>query len=143
MREHERVDMGLSDHARIMATMAMADDEGTAARLREALERLTEAAGGMHRLYPVDIPDPSALELETVDLPRDALLRGLRGRSGREAVGRTAAEQITPYPPGIPVVVPGERINSEVIEYLLSGLEARMVLPDPADPSLETIRVVR
>ena len=57
------------------------------------------------------------------------------------SIGRIAAEQITPYPPGIPAVVPGERINREVIEYLLSGLEAGMVLPDHADPRLETIRV--
>ena len=52
-----------------------------------------------------------------------------------------AAEQITPYPPGIPVVLPGDRINREVIDYLRSGLEAGMVLPDPSDPALETVRV--
>lgn len=56
-------------------------------------------------------------------------------------IGRTAAEQITPYPPGIPAIVPGERINREVIDYLLSGLQAGMVLPDPADPKLETVGV--
>jgi arginine/lysine/ornithine decarboxylase len=55
--------------------------------------------------------------------------------------GLDAAEQITPYPPGIPVLVPGERINAEVLEYLRSGLAAGMVLPDPTDPSLQTIRV--
>jgi arginine/lysine/ornithine decarboxylase len=59
----------------------------------------------------------------------------------RDAIGRIAAEQITPYPPGIPAIVPGERINREVIDYLLSGLAAGMVLPDPSDPSLETVRV--
>jgi arginine/lysine/ornithine decarboxylase len=40
------------------------------------------------------------------------------------------------------VIVPGERINRAVIEYLHSGIAAGMVLPDPADPSLTTIRVV-
>lgn len=59
-----------------------------------------------------------------------------------DAVGRVAAEQITPYPPGIPAVVPGERINREVLDFLRSGLEAGMVLPDPADPKLDTVRVV-
>jgi arginine/lysine/ornithine decarboxylase len=43
----------------------------------------------------------------------------------------------------IPVIVPGERINQEVVEYLLTGLEAGMALPDPADPSLNTIRVMQ
>jgi arginine/lysine/ornithine decarboxylase len=59
-----------------------------------------------------------------------------------DAAGEIAAEQITPYPPGIPAIVPGERIDSAVIEYLRSGLEAGMALPDPADPTLRTFRVV-
>jgi arginine decarboxylase len=41
------------------------------------------------------------------------------------------------------VIVPAERINAAVPEYLESGLRAGMVLPDPADPSLKAIRVVR
>ena len=59
-----------------------------------------------------------------------------------QAVGRVSAEQITPYPPGIPAVVPGERLNDAVIDYLRSGLAAGMECPDPADKSLETFRVV-
>jgi arginine decarboxylase len=51
------------------------------------------------------------------------------------------AEQITPYPPGIPALIPGERITTGLIDYLRTGLAAGMVLPDPADPTLETIRV--
>ncbi|MBV8429533.1 MAG: hypothetical protein JO244_00095 [Solirubrobacterales bacterium] len=62
-------------------------------------------------------------------------------RSDGNGVGRIAAEQVTPYPPGIPAIVPGERINQAVIDYLRSGREAGMVLPDPADPSLDTLRV--
>jgi lysine decarboxylase len=57
-------------------------------------------------------------------------------------VGRVAAEQITPYPPGVPAVVPGERLNDIVVEYLRSGVAAGMNLPDAADPSLATFRVV-
>jgi arginine decarboxylase len=41
------------------------------------------------------------------------------------------------------VIIPGERINEQVIAYLLTGLRAGMTLPDPADPSLNTIRVMR
>ena len=60
----------------------------------------------------------------------------------QEAVGRIAAEQLTPYPPGIPVVVPGEQINEAVIDYLRSGLAAGMVVPDATDQTLETFLVV-
>jgi lysine decarboxylase len=40
------------------------------------------------------------------------------------------------------VIIPGERITAELLDYLRSGLEAGMQLPDPADPALDTIRVV-
>ncbi len=44
--------------------------------------------------------------------------------------------------PGIPVIIPGERITAELLEYLRTGLAARMQLPDPADSSLKSIRIV-
>jgi arginine/lysine/ornithine decarboxylase len=87
------------------------------------------------------LPEPHDLELESVDRPRDAFFGPAEAVPVRDAVGRIAAEQITPYPPGIPAIVPGERINAAVIDYLLSGLQAGMVLPDPEDPKLETVRV--
>ncbi|HEY2260749.1 MAG TPA: hypothetical protein VGH45_13595 [Solirubrobacteraceae bacterium] len=141
LREHERVDVGLSDHARILATLSMADDHATAQRLRAALEGLAAAAPGLPEPHPVRLPAPRALELDSVALPRDAFFGPVEDVPVDDAVGRTAAEQVTPYPPGIPAIVPGERINREVIDYLRSGLRAGMVLPDPADPQLETVRV--
>jgi arginine decarboxylase len=143
LRENCNVDMGLSDHVRIMATLSMADDDASARRLLEALQALIEAAPTLPEPPQVTLPSPSDLELETVILPRDAFFGPTEDVPRSEAAGRVAAEQITPYPPGIPVLVPGERINQAVIEYLESGLKAGMVLPDPADPSLGTIRVVR
>jgi arginine/lysine/ornithine decarboxylase len=74
-------------------------------------------------------------------LPRDAFFGPAESVAVDDAIGRVAAEQITPYPPGIPAVVPGERITEGLVTYLRSGLAAGMVLPDPADPSLDTIRV--
>jgi len=53
---------------------------------------------------------------------------------------RCSPYPLPPGPPGIPVIVPGERINAAVIDYLQSGLKAGMVLPGPA---LNTIRVLR
>ena len=74
-------------------------------------------------------------------LPRDAFFaaKERRRRQGGRADLRRADH---PYPPGIPVIIPGERITAELLDYLRSGLAAGMQLPDPADPSLATIRVV-
>ena len=91
---------------------------------------------------PVDLPDAGDLEMETVMLPRDAFFGPVENVPAEAAAGRVAAEQITPYPPGVPAILPGERINAAVIQYLRTGVAAGMVLPDPADPSMKTIRVV-
>lgn len=141
LRANCNLDVGLSDHQRIEATLSMADDDSTAQRLVDALAQLLGAAPTMDAPRAVRLPDPTGLELDTVDLPRDAFFGPSRAVPAGEAVGQVAAEQITPYPPGIPAIVPGERISAEVVDYLKSGLQAGMVLPDPADPTLETIRI--
>jgi arginine decarboxylase len=142
LREHKRIDVRLSDHRRIEATMSLADDDKSAARLLSALTALAGAAASLPRPTRVDLPSADELELEPVMLPRDAFFAAKETVSADNAIGRIAAEQITPYPPGIPVIVPGERITAELLEYLRSGLAAGMQLPDPADPSLQTMRVV-
>jgi arginine/lysine/ornithine decarboxylase len=141
LRARCHLDVGLSDHQRIEATLSMADDDATADRLLAALVDLADAAPSFPAPAAVKLPDPADLELDTVDLPRDAFFGPSHAVNTRDAVGKVAAEQVTPYPPGIPAIVPGERISAEVVDYLQSGLQAGMVLPDPADPTLQTIRV--
>jgi arginine decarboxylase len=58
LREHQRVDMGLSDHRRIEATLSVADDDQTAARLMSALSSLAKHAG--------DMPDAADSALDTI-----------------------------------------------------------------------------
>lgn len=60
----------------------------------------------------------------------------------RDAVGRTAAETISPYPPGVPAIAPGEVITEPVIDYLLSGKAAGMYVSDASDSNVDTIRMV-
>ncbi len=88
----------------------------------------------------VQLPDPGDLDLDPVDVPRDAFFGPTEQIPAGQAVGRIAAEQITPYPPGIPAILPGERITQDVLDYLRTGLRAGMVLPDPTDPTLQTLR---
>jgi arginine decarboxylase len=142
LREHCRIDMGLSDSHRVQATLSMADDDLSAKKLVDALSRLAGAAPQLPTPPAVRLPAPHGLELESVALPRDAFFGPTEMVPVQEAVGRVAAEQVTPYPPGIPVIVPGERITAEVLDYLRTGLSAGMVLPDPTDHSLSTVRVV-
>jgi len=59
-----------------------------------------------------------------------------------KAEGRVGAEMVSPYPPGVPVIAPGERITREVLDYLLSAVEAGALIPDSADGQLSSLRVV-
>ncbi|MCM6778121.1 ornithine decarboxylase [Nocardia sp. CDC159] len=141
LREHRHIDMGHSDHRRTLATLSMADDKSTVDALVDALiawrTQLKEPAP-----HEIALPSPRDLELETVMLPREAFFGPCEAVPIEQAPGRIAAEQVTPYPPGIPVIVPGELIDRAVIDYLRTGLEAGLNVPDPADPKLNTLRVV-
>jgi arginine/lysine/ornithine decarboxylase len=125
-----------------MAAFTHADNEDTATVLLDALTTLIDKHDTLPERPAVRVPDPHALELETVMLPRDAFFGPAEQIPANEAVGRIAAEMASPYPPGVPVLAPGERITAEVVDYLTSGPPAGMLIPDAADPTIQTIRVV-
>ncbi|SFW84137.1 aminotransferase class I/II-fold pyridoxal phosphate-dependent enzyme [Amycolatopsis australiensis] len=142
LRAQQHVTVGLSDHRRIVAQLNHSDDDETADVLVSALEALVRAAPSFATPPKVDLPSPREMELETAMLPRDAFFGPAEQVSLDQAVGRIAAEMITPYPPGAPGILPGEVITRPVLDYVRSGLEAGMELPDPADPELKSVRVV-
>ncbi|MEU0539961.1 ornithine decarboxylase [Nocardia sp. NPDC005978] len=141
LRTHRHIDIGLSDHRRVLATLSMADEDATIDRLVNALREWAHEPK-TSRQHDIRLPSPSELQLESVMLPRDAFFGPVETVPIDQAPGRVAAEQLTPYPPGIPAIVPGELINTAVIEYLRTGHAAGMNVPDPADPDLKTLRVV-
>ncbi|MFI9346349.1 aminotransferase class I/II-fold pyridoxal phosphate-dependent enzyme [Streptomyces sp. NPDC052773] len=142
LRAHRHVDVGGSDSCRISASITHADDDATEHMLVEALRALVEKADSIERQPPVRLPEPSALELEQAVLPREAFFAPVEHVPAERAAGRISAETITPYPPGVPVVCPGEVITAEVLDYLRSGVEHGMLIPDAADSSVRTLRVV-
>ncbi|WP_290052576.1 aminotransferase class I/II-fold pyridoxal phosphate-dependent enzyme [Amycolatopsis solani] len=142
LRDHRKVTVGLSDHRRIVALFNHSDDEQTAEVLISALDALLEAAPEFPAPPVIEIPPPEEFELRTAMLPRDAFFGRVEQVPVDEAPGRVAAEMITPYPPGAPAVLPGEVLTKPILDYLRSGLDAGMELPDPADSELKTVRVV-
>jgi arginine decarboxylase len=76
-------------------------------------------------------------------LPRDAFLADTEFVDFRTSAGRICAETISPYPPGIPVLSPGEEITAELIDYLRLELKAGVRIQGPYDDELRKIRVVK
>jgi lysine decarboxylase len=75
-------------------------------------------------------------------LPREAFLATTEFVPFKKSAGRICAEVITPYPPGIPVISPGEEITPEIIDYLDLEKKAGVRMQGPYDSDLKRIRVV-
>lgn len=85
----------------------------------------------------------SSLRNETVVRPRDAFLGEVEVVSVDDAVGRISGEAIAGYPPGIPVLLPGERVTDEVVAYLRELVRAGARLHGASDPVFATVNVLR
>ena len=99
-------------------------------RLYDALMRIAREGRAQRRLYQTPhLPAFSRLRY----LPRDAFYCGgellplidEKDRVNRALTGRISADQIVPYPPGIPVLVPGQLMTGETIQFLLGLLRAQ------------------
>ena len=60
----------------------------------------------------------------------------------QDAIGRISTESIAGYPPGVPTLLPGERVTAEVVAYLQALVDAGARLHGAADPSFRTLRVL-
>jgi arginine decarboxylase len=141
LRSRRSIDMHLADHRRISAQLTHADSAATAASLLDALSDLAEHAEELAGAPVIEVPTGQELRLEQACPPRDAFFGEVEDIPLESAAGRVAAELVTPYPPGIPVALPGERLTDPVLRYLRSGIDAGMNIPDAADSALRTIRV--
>jgi len=79
---------------------------------------------------------------ELVMTPREAFLGAQEVVQAHEAVGRIAAESLATYPPGIPNVLPGERLTAETLAYIQRTLELGGSVRGASDRLLHTVRVV-
>jgi arginine decarboxylase len=84
----------------------------------------------------------TSLEHQTVVPIREAFLGEGETVSVDDAVGRISCESIAGYPPGVPTLLPGERVTAEVVRYLRELTAAGARLHGAADPTFATVRVL-
>ena len=83
-----------------------------------------------------------ALDPDVVLAPRDAFFSPHETVPAAAAAGRVSAELVAPYPPGVPVLAPGERITAEIVAALRAVLADGGRVAYAADPTLATVQVV-
>jgi lysine decarboxylase len=74
--------------------------------------------------------------------PRDATFAVAVAKPLAECAGEVSAEMVTPYPPGIPVLGPGELISPEIVDYLREASATGLKVHGPEDRTLRTLRVI-
>ena len=103
--------------------------------------RLFGRAGGEPGGGSIHTP-PAPTEAEAVVPIRDAFLGRGEAVPVDEAIGRISCESIAGYPPGVPTLLPGERVTAEVVAYLRALTIAGARLHGAADPTFSTVRVL-
>jgi lysine decarboxylase len=142
LRDGHGVYVEMSDLLSVMLLVTIGDDEAS-------IERAAAGFRALHALRKPPRHDVGARSIGALLFggaaeltPRQAFLAPARVVPVEQAAGRISAESITPYPPGIPIVAPGERFSPEVIDYLRAGIVEGMYLSGLADPTFATVRVI-
>ncbi len=107
------------------------------AGLREAIEELRDGPGNVKA--PFAPPPPWG---PTVMTPREAFLGPQEMVPFDAAEGRIASESLAAYPPGVPNVLPGERLSRATLDFIADSLAHGGQVRGATDRTLSTVRVV-
>lgn len=75
--------------------------------------------------------------------PREAFFANNKSLNFEDSIGYISAETICPYPPGIPILIPGETITAEALEYLKKVIHFGGIITGNSDSTLKTLKVIR
>lgn len=143
--EEYRVSTELADEENVVCVITWANSEEDITRLIDALAGISAAESGkttgrtkftekqwLFRSLP-----------EMVKTPREAYFAEKEAVPFAEAEGRIAAEMAAPYPPGIPLICPGERYSREMLELMRQYKADGCEFHGPSDASLEVLYVLK
>ena len=144
LRRETGVQAELADWRNMLFLVTLGDDEASVGGLSEALTRLAAAPSTYPRRRTSEgveclIPQVIAPQLLT---PREAVFSFCERIDFQASGGRICAETVVSYPPGIPLLMPGERIMPEMVAYCRAARKQGFTILGPEDPTLQTIGVV-
>lgn len=138
LRDEYDIQIEFGDIGNILAYLSMGD------RLQE-LERLVSALSEIRRHYqkdPAGMLTQEYVEPEVVMSPQDAFYADKVSLPLGQSEGRVCSEFVMCYPPGIPILAPGERIIAEILEHICYAKEKGCSMTGSEDPELQYINVL-
>jgi arginine decarboxylase len=134
------IQVDCADIFNLIAIMGVGTTHQDVDRLVSALEDLDKKEPGHEKNWVLQLP---SLSTEMVMTPRDVFLAQRTKRVPlKKATGHISAQTLTPYPPGIPVVIPGERITQEIVDFIEDLTEKDIRISGQETEELRTIKVV-
>lgn len=136
------IQVEMADPWHIVALITWADDDETVSGLIAGLTNLArEKPDSAERPPAAAMPHRPVPKVRL--RPREAALAPAHRVPLREAIGHVSADVVCPYPPGIPILCPGEEIDGDIVEYLLHVHSSAFELRGTCDPDLSHIHIVQ
>lgn len=139
LRKKYRIQVELSDLFNIIILVSIGDDSQIISYLVESLKEIA-IEKGQRNVVKYHIPLPRIPD--AVLSPREAFYGENKSIPLHEAEGEISAEMIMAYPPGIPLICPGERITREIIDYVNILKNEAAELQGTEDPDINRIKVL-
>ncbi|BBA51140.1 aminotransferase class I/II-fold pyridoxal phosphate-dependent enzyme [Fusobacterium varium] len=135
------IQVELSDFYNVLGLITIGDTDESIDKFIAALKSISERFyGKVTKVKRSFIKMPAVPE--QVLIPREAFYSDKNTILFEESAGKICGEMIMAYPPGIPIITPGERITEEIIDYIKDLKEAKLHIQGMADPELININVI-
>jgi len=140
LREEFNIEVELSDLYNILCIASWGDAERDFDRLVEALETIASSSRKRFDGHEIQVHLPAMPELNMS--PREAFYAETETVALGDSIGRTIAEMIMVYPPGIPILLPGEIVTQHNVDYIEENLRAGLPVQGSDDPEIRFVKVV-
>jgi arginine decarboxylase len=140
LREHYNIEVEMSDMYNILCLITPGDTQENIETLLEALRKLSHMNDDVLEVKEVVIKVPAIPQLTLT--PRDAFYGETEILPFKDSADRIIAEFIYVYPPGIPILLPGEVITQELIDYIVEHVEVGLPVKGPEDRSVQNVKVI-
>ena len=138
LRDEYDIQIEFGDIGNILAYLSIGD------RMQE-VERLVSALAEIRRLYQRDsrgLLSQEYLAPEVVISPQEAFYARKKSVRLEDSVGCVCSEFIMCYPPGIPILAPGERVTEDIIRYIQYAKAKGCSMTGPEDPGINNINIL-
>lgn len=139
LRDDYDIQIEFGDIGNILAYLSIGDR-------RQEVERLVSALSEVKRRYQKDktgMLSQEYMEPHVVTTPQESFYAEKESLPLHETAGRVCSEFVMCYPPGIPILAPGEMITNEIIEYILYAKGKGCSMTGPEDAEITRLNVLK